>query len=80
MDLQQRLTDFVIVQSTWIVGLLVGLSIGGVAMALERAIDLISRTERVRKMKARISRFVRARLVVRANRIVSSRMTWRPRP
>src|ERR1051325_10391012 len=45
MDIQQKLTGFAMMGATWIMWLLVGLSIGGVAVALERAIYLIRTTE-----------------------------------
>ena len=47
MDIQQKLTGFAMMGATWIMWLLVALSVGGVAVALERAIYLI-RTSRER--------------------------------
>jgi biopolymer transport protein ExbB/TolQ len=60
MDIQQKLTGFAMMGATWIMWLLVGLSIGGVAVALERAIYLIRTSENVRKLKAQILGFLRA--------------------
>ena len=73
MEIQQKLTDFFIVQSTWIVGLVIGLSAGGLAMAIERAVALIASTELARKLQARVRRFIRARILMRANRILAAR-------
>jgi biopolymer transport protein ExbB len=60
MDIQQKLTGFAMMGATWIMWLLVGLSIGGVAVALERAIYLIRTSENVRKLKSQILAFLRA--------------------
>lgn len=73
MDIQEKVTEFFVVQSSWIVGLLIGLSIGGTAMALERAIYFISRSEFVGRVKASIRRFIRARLLMRAGHTLASR-------
>ena len=54
MDIQQKLTGFAMMGATWIMWVLVGLSIGGVAVALERAIYLIRTSENVRKLKIQI--------------------------
>lgn len=54
MDIQQKLTGFAMMGATWIMWLLVGLSIGGVAVALERAIYLLRTSENVRKLKVQI--------------------------
>ena len=53
MDIQQKLTGFAMMGATWIMWLLVGLSVGGVAVAIERAIYLIVTRENVRKLKHR---------------------------
>jgi hypothetical protein len=47
MDIQQKLTGFAMMGATWIMWLLVALSVGGVAVALERAIYLIVTRENV---------------------------------
>ena len=73
MDIQEKVTEFFVIQSSWIVGLLVGLSMGGIAMALERAIYFIGRSEFAARLKARIGRFIRARMLMRAGRTLASR-------
>ena len=59
MDIQQKLTGFAMMGATWIMWLLVGLSVGGVAVALERAIYLILTRENVRKLKQQILALLR---------------------
>ncbi len=56
MDIQQKLTAFAMMGATWIMWLLVALSVGGVVVALERAIYLIRTSENVRKLKQQTSR------------------------
>lgn len=73
MDIQEKVTEFFVLQSTWIVGLLVGLSMGGIAMVLERAIYFISHSELARRLKARLRSFIRTRMLVRASRTLASR-------
>jgi biopolymer transport protein ExbB/TolQ len=73
--IQQKLAAFFIVQSTWIMWLLLGLSMGGLAVVIERAVYLISTTEAARRLKRRISNFARGRALVRANNILASRRT-----
>jgi len=60
MDIQQKLTGFAMMGATWIMWLLVALSVGGVAVALERAIYLILTRENVRKLKQQILALLRA--------------------
>jgi biopolymer transport protein ExbB len=60
MDIQQRLTGFAMMGATWIMWLLVALSVGGVAVALERAVYLMRTSENVRKLKQQILAFLRA--------------------
>ncbi|HEY8925097.1 MAG TPA: MotA/TolQ/ExbB proton channel family protein [Polyangia bacterium] len=60
MDIQQKLTGFAMMGATWIMWLLVALSVGGVAVALERAIYLISTSENVRRLKQQILALLRA--------------------
>jgi len=60
MDIQQKLTGFAMMGATWIMWLLVALSVGGVAVALERAIYLIRTSENVRKLKQHILALLRA--------------------
>jgi biopolymer transport protein ExbB len=59
MDIQQKLTGFAMMGATWIMWLLVALSVGGVAVALERAIYLILTRENVRKLKQQILALLR---------------------
>jgi biopolymer transport protein ExbB len=59
MDIQQRLTGFAMMGATWIMWLLVALSVGGVAVALERAVYLIRTNENVRKLKQQILALLR---------------------
>jgi biopolymer transport protein ExbB len=60
MDIQQKLTGFAMMGATWIMWLLVALSVGGVAVALERAIYLILTRQNVRKLKQQIIALLRA--------------------
>ena len=60
MDIQQKLTGFAMMGATWIMWLLVALSVGGIAVALERAIYLIRTSENVRKLKQQILALLRA--------------------
>jgi biopolymer transport protein ExbB len=59
MDIQQKLTGFAMMGATWIMWLLVALSVGGLAVALERAIHLIRTSENIRKLKAQILGLIR---------------------
>jgi len=59
MDIQQKLTGFAMMGATWIMWLLVGLSVGGVTVALERAIYLVVTRENVRKLKQQILALLR---------------------
>jgi biopolymer transport protein ExbB/TolQ len=59
MDIQQRLTGFAMMGATWIMWLLVGLSIGGIAVALERAIYLLRTSENVRKLRVEVLALLR---------------------
>jgi hypothetical protein len=54
MDIQHKLTAFAMVAATWAAWILAGLSAGGVAVALQRAIDLIRTSVRVRNGKTPI--------------------------
>ncbi len=46
MDIQQRLTAFALVVATWATWILAGLSAGGVAGALDRAVYLVRTSAR----------------------------------
>ena len=59
MDIQQKLTGFAMMGATWIMWLLVALSVGGVAVALERAIYLILTRENARRLKQQILALLR---------------------
>jgi biopolymer transport protein ExbB len=59
MDIQQKLTGFAMMGATWIMWLLVALSVGGVAVAIERAIYLIRTSENVRRLKQQILALLR---------------------
>jgi biopolymer transport protein ExbB len=59
MDIQTRLTGFAMMGATWVMWLLVGLSVGGLAVALERAIYLVLRRDNVRKLKAQVLSLLR---------------------
>jgi biopolymer transport protein ExbB len=52
MDIQERLTAFAMLGATWIMWVLVALSIVGVAIALERAYFLFASRDDVAKLKA----------------------------
>lgn len=54
MDIQAKLTGFAMMGATWVMWLLVGLSVGGLAVALDRAIYLIRTSDNVRRLKAEI--------------------------
>lgn len=60
MDIQQKLTGFAMMGATWIMWLLVALSIIGVAVALERALYLFRTSENVRKLKVQILGLLRS--------------------
>ena len=59
MNIQQKLTGFAMMGATWIMWVLVALSVGGVAVALERAIYLIRTSENVRRLKQQILALLR---------------------
>jgi len=54
MDIQAKLTGFAMMGATWVMWVLVGLSVGGLAVALDRAIYLIRTSDNVRRLKAEI--------------------------
>jgi biopolymer transport protein ExbB len=59
MDIQTKITSLAGMGATWILWLLVGLSIGGLAVALERAIYLAWRSDNLRKLKAEVLKLLR---------------------
>jgi biopolymer transport protein ExbB len=52
MDIQTKITSLAGMGATWIMWVLVGLSVGGLAIALERALYLALRRDNLRKLKA----------------------------
>ena len=59
MDIQAKLTSFAMLGATWVMWVLVGLSIGGVAIALDRAIYLIRTSDNYRRLKRDVLAFLR---------------------
>ncbi len=70
MDIQNRLTGFAMTGATWIMWILVALSAGGTAFALERAISLILASQSARKLKGQILGLLR-RGVMPASPLIS---------
>ena len=54
MSIHQRLTAFAITEARWITWLLVGFSIGGVAVLFERAVYLITASAAFGRLKVRL--------------------------
>jgi biopolymer transport protein ExbB len=54
MDIQAKLTAFAMLGATWVMWVLIGLSIGGLAVALDRAIYLLRTSDNVHKLKKEI--------------------------
>jgi biopolymer transport protein ExbB len=74
MDIQAKLTGFAMLGATWVMWVLVGLSIGGVAVALDRALYLIRTSDNFRKLKADLLSMLRLGDVQAAReRLASSR-------
>ena len=61
MDLQARLTDFAMNGAAWVMWLLVGLSIIGFAIAIERAYTLFRTREQMSALGADVKRFLEQR-------------------
>ncbi len=59
MDIQAKITSLAALGATWVMWLLVGLSIAGMAVALERALVLIWRRENLAKLKADVMGLLR---------------------
>jgi biopolymer transport protein ExbB/TolQ len=59
MDIQAKLTGFAMMGATWIMWLLVGLSVGGLAVALERAIYLLRTSDNLRRLKQEVLAYLR---------------------
>jgi biopolymer transport protein ExbB len=59
MDIQTKITSLAGMGATWVMWVLVGLSVGGLAIALERAIYLALRSDNLRRLKADVLAFLR---------------------
>jgi biopolymer transport protein ExbB/TolQ len=59
MDIQAKLTGFAMLGATWVMWVLVGLSVGGLAVALDRAIYLLRTSDNVRRLKTQVLAFLR---------------------
>ena len=74
MDIQAKLTGFAMLGATWVMWVLVGLSIGGVAIALDRALYLIRTSDNFRRLKGELLAFLRVGNVEAAReRLAASR-------
>jgi biopolymer transport protein ExbB/TolQ len=74
MDIQAKLTGFAMMGATWVMWVLVGLSVGGLAVALDRAVYLIRTSDNVRRLKAEILSFLkRGQLDAARQRLAQSR-------
>jgi biopolymer transport protein ExbB len=74
MNIQAKLTGFAMLGATWVMWVLVGLSIGGLAVALDRLIYLLRTSDNVRKLKNDLLAFLRVGDVDGARaRLASSR-------
>jgi len=54
MDIQAKLTAFAMLGATWVMWVLIGLSIGGLAVAFDRAIYLLRTSDNVHRLKKEI--------------------------
>src|SRR4051812_19814607 len=59
MDIQAKLTGFAMMGATWVMWVLVGLSVGGLAVALERAIYLLRTSDNIKRLKNEILAYLR---------------------
>ncbi len=59
MDIQTKITSLAGMGATWILWLLVGLSVGGLAVALERFIYLAMHSDNLRRLKADVLKRLR---------------------
>jgi biopolymer transport protein ExbB len=74
MDIQTKLTSFAMMGATWVMWLLVGLSVGGVAVALDRAVYLLRTSDNVRRLKKQVLAFLkRGDLNAARERLAASR-------
>jgi biopolymer transport protein ExbB len=60
MDIQAKITSLAGLGATWVMWALIGLSIAGMAIALERAVVLVWRRENLAKLKAEVLALLRA--------------------
>jgi biopolymer transport protein ExbB len=74
VNIQDKLTSFAMLGATWVMWVLVGLSIGGLAVALDRAIYLLRTSDDVRRLKTDLLGFLRGHDVASAReRLAASR-------
>jgi biopolymer transport protein ExbB/TolQ len=74
MDIQAKLTAFAMLGATWVMWVLIGLSIGGLAVALDRSIYLLRTSDNVHKLKKEILLLLtRGQLVAARERLAKSR-------
>jgi biopolymer transport protein ExbB len=74
MDIQAKLTGFAMMGATWVMWVLVGLSVGGLAVALDRAIYLLRTSDNVRRLKKEILAFLkRGQVDAARERLAASR-------
>ena len=74
MDIQSKLTGFAMMGATWVMWLLVGLSVGGLAVALDRAVYLLRTSDNVRRLKKQVLAFLkRGELEAARERLAASR-------
>ena len=59
MDIQMKITSLAGLGATWVMWVLLGLSVGGLAIALERAIYLALRRDNLRKLKTEVLAYLR---------------------
>jgi len=59
MDIQTKITSLAGMGATWIMWVLVGLSVGGLAIALERALYLALRSDNLHKLKSDVLALLR---------------------
>jgi biopolymer transport protein ExbB len=66
VNIQDKLTGFAMLGATWVMWVLVGLSVGGLAVALERAIYLLRTSDNVRRLKTDLLALLKGRDVTSA--------------
>jgi biopolymer transport protein ExbB len=74
MDIQAKLTGFAMLGATWVMWVLVALSVGGLAIALDRAVYLIRTSDNVKRLRTEILTFLkRGQLDAARQRLARSR-------